>query len=100
MGQTYLFRCTTGEAIGLKLFYPSLEGLAYRLTPIKSTREEMQSGARINAETCTKTISLTKFQWGGMSTRVFTWMRTHCVRVKRYTKWSGLASNLVQQVKR
>lgn len=62
------FAVTTGREayIGLE-DYLQLEGLAYRLTPIKSTREEMQTGARINSEAMYNNI-MTKFQWGGMST--------------------------------
>ncbi|MFI5140800.1 MAG: DUF2723 domain-containing protein [Bacteroidia bacterium] len=61
------FAVTTGREayIGLE-DYLQLEGLAYRLTPIKSTREEMQNGARINSDIMYNNI-MTKFQWGGMS---------------------------------
>jgi hypothetical protein len=62
------FAVTTGRDayIGLDE-YLQLEGLAYRLTPIKSTREEMQAGSRINTEVMYNNI-MTKFRWGGMST--------------------------------
>jgi hypothetical protein len=61
------FAVTTGREayIGLE-DYLQLEGLAYRLTPIKSTKEEMQNGARINSDIMYNNI-MTKFQWGGMS---------------------------------
>jgi len=61
------FAVTTGREayIGLE-DYLQLEGLAYRLTPVKSTKEEMQNGARINSDIMYKNI-MTKFQWGGMN---------------------------------
>src|ERR1700756_1134451 len=61
------FAVTTGREayIGLE-DYLQLEGLAYRLTPIKSTREEMQNGARINSDIMYDNI-MNKFQWGGMN---------------------------------
>ncbi|HEX7414494.1 MAG TPA: hypothetical protein VF411_10670, partial [Bacteroidia bacterium] len=46
------FAVTTGREAYLGLEdYLQLEGLAYRLTPIKSTKEEMQNGARIASDT-------------------------------------------------
>lgn len=62
------FAVTTGREAYLGLDeYLQLEGLAYRLTPVRSTKEEMQTGARINASKMYDNI-MTKFQWGGMST--------------------------------
>ena len=60
------FAVTTGREayIGLE-DYLQLEGLAYRLTPIKSTKEEMQNGARIASDIMYDNI-MTKFKWGGM----------------------------------
>jgi hypothetical protein len=61
------FAVTTGREayIGLE-DYLQLEGLAYRLTPIKSTKDEMQNGARINSDIMYTNI-MTKFKWGGMN---------------------------------
>lgn len=62
------FAVTTGREAYLGLEdYLQLEGLAYRLTPVKSTKEEMQAGARINTEKMYDNI-MNKFKWGGMST--------------------------------
>src|SRR5580704_9398421 len=61
------FAVTTGREAYLGLEdYLQLEGLAYRLVPIKSTKEEMQNGARIASDIMYNNI-MTKFQWGGMS---------------------------------
>lgn len=45
--------------------YLQLEGLAYRLVPIKQNAQEQQQETRINTEVMYNNI-MTKFKWGGM----------------------------------
>ncbi len=95
------FAVTTGREayIGLE-DYLQLEGLAYRLTPIKSTKEEMQSGARINSETMYKNI-MTRFQWGGMNTPgVYLDENSLRFASNMRIQMGGLASMLVQEGKK
>ena len=95
------FAVTTGREayIGLEE-YLQLEGLAYRLTPIKSTKEEMQSGARINSEQMYKNI-MTKFQWGGMNTPgVYLDENSLRFASNMRIQMGGLASMLVQEGKK
>ncbi len=95
------FAVTTGREayIGLEE-YLQLEGLAYRLTPIKSTKEEMQAGARINADKMYDNI-MNKFQWGGMSTPGV-YMDENSMRFASNMRiqMGGLASMLVQEGKK
>ena len=60
------FAVTTGaEAyLGLEEYF-QLEGLAYRLTPIKNTENEMAQGGRVNTEIMYDNI-MNKFAWGGL----------------------------------
>jgi len=95
------FAVTTGREayIGLEE-YLQLEGLAYRLTPVKSTKEEMQAGARINAGKMYNNI-MTKFQWGGMSTPgVYLDENSLRFASNMRIQMGGLASTLVQQGKK
>lgn len=95
------FAVTTGREayIGLEE-YLQLEGLAYRLTPVKSTKEEMQAGARINADKMYNNI-MTKFQWGGMSTPgVYLDENSLRFASNMRIQMGGLASTLVQQGKK
>ena len=59
------FAVTTGaEAyLGMEEYF-QLEGLAYRLTPIKNTELEMQQGGRVNTDIMYDNIM--KFEWGGL----------------------------------
>lgn len=59
------FAVTTGaEAyLGLEDYF-QLEGLAYRLTPIKNTEQEMQQGGRVKTDIMYDNIM--KFEWGGL----------------------------------
>ncbi|MES2134079.1 MAG: DUF2723 domain-containing protein [Bacteroidota bacterium] len=59
------FAVTTGaEAyLGMEEYF-QLEGLAYRLTPIKNTEAEMQQGGRVNTDIMYDNIM--KFEWGGL----------------------------------
>jgi hypothetical protein len=59
------FAVTTGaEAyLGLEEYF-QLEGLAYRLVPIKNTQDEMQQGGRVKTDIMYENIM--KFEWGGL----------------------------------
>ena len=95
------FAVTTGREayIGLE-DYLQLEGLAYRLTPIKSTKEEMQNGARINSDIMYDNI-MNKFQWGGMS-RPGIYLDENAMRFASNMRIQigGLAAQLVQEGKK
>jgi len=95
------FAVTTGREAYLGLEeYLQLEGLAYRLTPVKSTKEEMQTGARINADKMYDNI-MTKFQWGGMSTPgVYLDENSLRFASNMRIQMGGLASVLVQEGKK
>ena len=60
------FAVTTGaEAyLGLEEYF-QLEGLAYRLTPIKNTEAEMAQGGRVNTDVMYDNL-MNKFVWGGL----------------------------------
>lgn len=60
------FAVTTGaEAyLGLEEYF-QLEGLAYRLMPIKNTETEMAQGGRVNTDVMYDNL-MNKFQWGGL----------------------------------
>ena len=60
------FAVTTGDEayVGLKNYF-QLEGLAYRLVPIKQTPSEAAQGGRVNTEVMYDNI-MNKFLWGGM----------------------------------
>ncbi len=60
------FAVTTGaEAyLGLEEYF-QLEGLAYRLMPIKNTETEMNMGGRVNTDIMYDNI-MNKFLWGGL----------------------------------
>ncbi|MBS1646461.1 MAG: DUF2723 domain-containing protein [Bacteroidetes bacterium] len=64
------FACTTGRDSYLGLDdYLQLEGLAYRLTPVKSSKDETQSSggsSRMASDIMYDNI-MNKFQWGGMN---------------------------------
>ena len=60
------FAVTTGSEayLGLEDYF-QLEGLAYRLTPIKNTNDEMAVGGRVNTDIMYDNI-MNKFAWGGL----------------------------------
>ncbi|MES2567398.1 MAG: DUF2723 domain-containing protein [Bacteroidota bacterium] len=60
------FAVTTGaEAyLGLEEYF-QLEGLAYRLTPIKNNENEMAVGGRVNTDLMYDNV-MNKFAWGGL----------------------------------
>ena len=60
------FAVTTGSEayLGLEDYF-QLEGLAYRLTPIKNTNDEMAQGGRVNTDIMYDNI-MNKFAWGGL----------------------------------
>lgn len=61
----YFAVTTGGEAyIGLDKYF-QLEGLAYRLVPVKQTENEEMGGGRVNTEAMYNNI-MNKFLWGGM----------------------------------
>jgi hypothetical protein len=61
----YFAVTTGGEAyVGLDKYF-QLEGLAYRLVPIKQTEIEQSQGGRVNTEAMYKNM-MEKFLWGGL----------------------------------
>lgn len=60
------FAVTTGDEayVGLKEYF-QLEGLAYRLVPIKQTPSESAQGGRVNTKVMYDNL-MNKFYWGGM----------------------------------
>jgi tetratricopeptide (TPR) repeat protein len=60
------FAVTTGDDsyLGMKSYF-QLEGLAYRLVPIKQTQNEEAQGGRVNTDIMYDNI-MNKFLWGGM----------------------------------
>lgn len=60
------FAVTTGSEayLGLEEYF-QLEGLAYRLVPIKNTDNEMAQGGRVNTDIMYDNI-MNKFAWGGL----------------------------------
>lgn len=60
------FAVTTGSEayVGLQEHF-QLEGLAYRLVPIKQTPEDKMSGGRVNTDRMYEVV-MNKYQWGGM----------------------------------
>ncbi|MHB8260816.1 MAG: glycosyltransferase family 117 protein [Bacteroidia bacterium] len=95
------FAVTTGREAYLGLEdYLQLEGLAYRLTPIKSTKEEMQNGARIASDTMYNNI-MTKFKWGGMSYPTI-YLDENAMRFASNMRIQigGLAAQLIQEGKK
>jgi hypothetical protein len=78
--------------------YLQLEGLAYRLVPIKQTEQESQQETRIQADTMYNNI-MNKFKWGGMEVKgkyldnVF--VRTCALNVRQ--RMGALAGALIEQ---
>jgi len=60
------FAVTTGSEayLGLEEYF-QLEGLAYRLVPIKNTENEMAQGGRVNTDIMYDNL-MNKFVWGGL----------------------------------
>ena len=60
------FAVTTGSEayLGLEEYF-QLEGLAYRLVPIKATENEMVQGGRVNTDVMYDNV-MNKFLWGGL----------------------------------
>jgi hypothetical protein len=60
------FAVTTGDDayVGLRNYF-QLEGLAYRLVPVRQTEAEEAQGGRVNTEAMYDNI-MNKFVWGGM----------------------------------
>lgn len=61
------FAVTTGNEayVGLEEYF-QLEGLAYRLVPIRQTENERAQGGRVNTEVMYKNV-MEKFRYGGMN---------------------------------
>ena len=95
------FAVTTGREAYLGLEdYLQLEGLAYRLVPIKSTKEEMQNGARIASDIMYNNI-MTKFQWGGMShPKIYLDENNMRFASNMRIQIGGLAAQLIQEGKK
>lgn len=74
------FAVTTGPEAYLQLEnYMQLEGLAYRLVPIKSEPQEMQSGVRIYTEQMYDNV-MNKFKWGGIKNKGV-YLDENCLRM-------------------
>lgn len=82
------FAVTTGDEayVGMKRYF-QLEGLAYRLVPIRQTENEEAQGGRVNTEVMYDNI-MNKFLWGGMD-KLGVNLDENCVR---------MASNLRMQM--
>ncbi|MFN6039643.1 MAG: hypothetical protein ACK452_14330 [Bacteroidota bacterium] len=99
------FAVTTGPESYLNLQdYFQLEGLAYRLVPIKSTKEEMVHQTRVNSKKMYDNImnpDKTKWAWGGMddTTGNGTNLDENCMRMalNMRIQMTTLASVLVQE---
>ncbi len=92
------FAVTTGAEAYLNLEqYLQLEGLAYRLVPIKSEHREMQAGVRVNAEAMYDNV-MNKFAWGGMKTPGV-YLDENCLRMASNMRiqMSTLASTLIEK---
>ncbi len=74
------FAVTTGSEayVGLEEFF-QLEGLAYRLVPIKQTPSERQQGGRVNTELMYDNV-MNKFKYGGMN-KLGVNLDENCVRM-------------------
>lgn len=92
------FAVTTGADAYLNLEnYLQLEGLAYRLVPIKSEPKEMAQGVRVNTEAMYDNI-MNKFQWGGMKAQG-NYLDENCLRMASNMRiqMSTLAGALVEK---
>ena len=102
------FAVTTGPESYLNLQdYFQLEGLAYRLVPIKSTREEMVHQTRVYSQKMYDNImnpDKSKWAWGGMddTTGAGTNLDENCMRMalNMRIQMTTLASVLIQEGKR
>lgn len=102
------FAVTTGPEAYLNLQdYFQLEGLAYRLVPIKSTREEMVHQTRVYSEKMYANImneDPKKWAWGGMqdTTGAGTNLDENCLRMalNMRIQMTTLASVLIQENKK
>ncbi|MFL5751967.1 MAG: protein O-mannosyl-transferase family [Bacteroidia bacterium] len=95
------FAVTTGAEAYLNLEqYLQLEGLAYRLVPIKSDPKEMAQGVRVNAAAMYDNI-MNKFQWGGMKTPGV-YLDENCIRMASNMRiqMATLAGALIEQGKK
>lgn len=101
------FAVTTGPESYLNLQdYFQLEGLAYRLVPIKSTKEEMVHQTRVNSKKMYDNImnpDKSKWGWGGMddTSGVGTNLDENCMRMalNMRIQMTTLASVLLQEGK-
>ncbi len=92
------FAVTTGADAYLNLEnYLQLEGLAYRLVPVKSEPREMAAGVRVNADIMYDNI-MNKFEWGGMKTPGV-YLDENCLRMasNMRVQMSTLAGALVEK---
>ena len=95
------FAVTTGSDAYLNLdSYLQLEGLAYRVVPIKSNPGESAQGIRVNTSTMYDNI-MNKFKWGGMKTKGV-YMDENCLRMAANMRiqMSVLAGALVEEGKK
>lgn len=74
------FAVTTGDDayVGLKKYF-QLEGLAYRLVPVKQTQSEERMGGRVNTEAMYNNV-MNKFLWGGQDKKGVN-LDENCVRM-------------------
>jgi hypothetical protein len=95
------FAVTTGPESYLSLQnYFQLEGLAYRLVPIKSKPEEMVHGTRVNTDKMYENI-FSKFLFGGMKTPGVN-LDENCMRMAANMRiqMTTLASVLIEEGKK
>jgi tetratricopeptide (TPR) repeat protein len=94
------FAVTTGDDayVGLQKYF-QLEGLAYRLVPIKQTEMEESQGGRVNTNAMYDNV-MNKFLWGGMDKKGIN-LDENCIRMTGNLRMqmSVLASALINEGK-
>jgi tetratricopeptide (TPR) repeat protein len=94
------FAVTTGDDayVGLQKYF-QLEGLAYRLVPIKQTEMEESQGGRVNTTAMYDNV-MNKFLWGGMDKKGIN-LDENCIRMTGNLRMqmSVLASALINEGK-
>ena len=95
------FAVTTGSDAYLNLDeYLQLEGLAYRVVPIKANPKESSQGIRVNTEAMYENV-MNKFKWGGMK-KTGVNLDENCLRMAANMRiqMGVLASSLVEEGKK
>ena len=95
------FAVTTGSDAYLNLDdYLQLEGLAYRVVPVKANEKESAQGIRVNTQAMYDNV-MKKFKWGGMKTPGV-YLDENCLRMAANMRiqMGVLASALVEEGKK